>query len=98
MKLIVALLLSANTFALDYKIVCESNGYAGDSVAQAVEACAQHSTSRRDRCSKDVTCKTYKTHCEAQSYAGDNVFSAVQACAQYSRRSRKQCSSSVTCK
>ena len=98
MKLLIALLLTANTFALDYKIVCESNRFAGDSVAQAVQACAEHSTSRKDRCAKNVQCKTYNTHCESDGYAGDSVLLAIEACTQYSRRSTKQCASSVTCR
>ncbi|WP_127717565.1 hypothetical protein [Halobacteriovorax sp. HLS] len=97
MKFLVLFLLSLTTLAGEYKIICESNGFAADSVKQAIEACAQHSSRRREACSRDVECTTYKTHCESSAHAGDDVLSAINNCSQYARTTRKVCAQRVTC-
>ncbi|OUR97876.1 hypothetical protein A9Q84_06680 [Halobacteriovorax marinus] len=97
MKILLALLISVNTMALDYKVVCDAKGHSGDSVVAAIEACSKHTTNRRANCAKDVTCATYKTHCTSYGVAGDNVLLAVANCRQYSRNSTRNCSAEVTC-
>lgn len=98
MKILLALLISTSSMALDYKVVCTSNGHSGDGVTEAIGACADHTTTRRANCAKEVTCSTYKTHCTSHGVAGDTVFDAVENCKKYSRTSRRNCSSDVTCK
>ena len=81
-----------------YKIRCNANHIAGDSVKEAIDNCVEYTHLSRDLCAKKVNCTTYLTHCTAKGWAGDNVKLTIENCHNLGRLAKAYCARYMSCK